>query len=223
MPLGTFYPDANPESTSVDGIVGYSIGDTTTWASIHDKTDGDASTTVDSGTTGIVMIRRDASNNWVDMRRGILLFDTSSITNNFTVQSGTFSIMPNTINNNDFTDSMTLCASTPASNTSLVVGDYDQYGATKFATDVTVASMGAGTYSNWGLNDSGIAAVNVSGVTKFALLCTNDFANTTPGGTGDGRTQVTFRLADYTGATSDPMLIINYSSGGGLDLTSKIW
>src|SRR3990167_8166475 len=68
----TFFPDADVESTSVEGMI--QVVDVATWEGAQDATTGTAN---DSAASSVVGTRTDA--NGTTLRRAYLLFDTSAI------------------------------------------------------------------------------------------------------------------------------------------------
>lgn len=80
----TFYPDANPETTSVDGFVSTGNIDPSTWTTMRNHSGGSFS---DSGVDDIIaFIRTSTSTNlWRQEYRAITGFDTSSIPDTDTI------------------------------------------------------------------------------------------------------------------------------------------
>ncbi len=86
----TFYPDADPESTSVDGLVGRANVAVSSWGDIRD---GDGTYVEDSAVTNR-LFDFDSSfttDKWSKILRGIHLFDTSAIPDTDTIDSATLS------------------------------------------------------------------------------------------------------------------------------------
>ena len=131
--------------------------------------------------------------------RGFFLFDTSSLGTD-TVDSATVNIADygNTLTNNiDNSDNVYyIVESTPASDTTLVTGDFDQVGDTvdtptrhSDAINGTALSTGtAGTpvYNTFTLNATGEAHINNTGISKFGIRHGFD-EGTDPGGSPDNR------------------------------------
>jgi len=218
MHVLTYNPNAHVETTSVDGDIEYNTGDTTTWASIRAKTSGS-----NADPTGAQMdlgIRRDGANNWVDTRRCMALFDISAFPLGSVkgISSITLQLYVNNFNINNFADSVTICEALPASNTDLVVGDFNiatKFGSTRLATDILITNMTIPAYNTWTLNAAGITYIKtrlgIDGIVKFGILSKADFDNAEPAGTGDGRTLGGFSTAD---GANTPILTINYVKGG---------
>ena len=197
----TFYPDASPETTSVDGYVTQRGG---TYATVQADTVGD--TANDSGTGAEVNNLKTGATYYV--YRAFFLFDTSSIPDSDTISSAVFSAYGFSVGNAD-SDSMSVVASTPASNTALVLADFDQVGTTKFATDIPLGSWNTAGYNDFTLNGSGVAAVTKTGISKFALRMAKDISATQP----TGLNYAEMYMAEQSGTTNDPKLVVVHAAG----------
>lgn len=206
----TFYPDPNPESTSVDGSC-QEASIHTSWASIHDLTACDGSDDLDTNIP--VRARATAtSNNFDRLYRGYFLFDTSAITDTDVVSSATLSLKgQNTEIDTAGTAQVAIVASTPASNTAIATGDFDQVGTTQLATNMTVTAWSASAYNDFALNASGVAAITATGVSKFGLRFEKDRANDSTWSSGlDMYVEVS--PAETALTTSDPKLVVVHAA-----------
>lgn len=211
----TVYPDSDPESVTVDGYVArwQSPCPAFTWADVHDNT---GTTVTDSNT--IIVAQTDAcATNWRGLFRSIILFDTSSIPDSATISSATWSGYVTTKDASP-DEAMVIAGSAPASNTSLVAGDY-LYSSTNFGTAAYSATKMASAftlnaYNDFSLNSNGIAAISKTGVTKLAFLLEKDRTNVEPTHPGREETATDIRMssADVVGTTQDPKLVVEYSS-----------
>ncbi len=227
----TFYSDANPESTTVDGRLYYSnpgYPDTgTTWSNARTATSdiyaGDAGP--GDAHLGARFIRAGSESSdtpgnpaWAIMERGIVLFDTSSIPDSNILTSVTISLWCLSSDRN-FTAS--IVASTPASNTGLTASDYNQLGSSSFGN---TATSDCGVYRNVTLDSNGLAAVSKTGVTKLGTRAVDDINNSEPNGSAfRERFGSTYEVADQTGTSNDPYLTVVHRRhrsivGQGLDL-----
>jgi len=230
----TVYPDASPESTSVDGGVSHvvSLGsNSTSWATLRagagtNASDSDA--TITSGTgDGSVSIRCDTvSDNWARLERAIVLFDTSGIDDGDTLDSAALSVY-GTFKNDDLSSSPTLnvYTSAPASNTALVAGDFDSLGSTDLSTSITYASYSDSGYNDFTLNATGESSVDFTGISKFGLReAAHDAANSSPSHPGSTQTSTfSFRGAEQTGTTNDPKLVIEHTTPVTGPANLKTW
>lgn len=212
----TFTPDAHPESTSVDGVVArqvYSASES--FSTIRTATTGGKS---DTGLTMIPNIIADTTTDkYVEMARGIVLFDTSSLPDDAVITGATIQVYVQA-KHNDFAQSLGVTAVTPTANTSLVAADYDiaKFGSTRFATDVNIDSLTENAYNTITLNNDGIAAITDTGVSKFALRLSGDIDNTAPTWASG---ETSYAILHTSDNTNKPRLVVTYTSAGG----SAIW
>lgn len=207
----TFYPDADPESTSVDGYC-----QDTTLASWADKVAGTADNVNDANTT-MYLVHFDSSfvtNNWSSLIRGIALFDTSAIGDTDTIDSATLSFYGSSKNDQStYAPDVNIYSSNPASNISLVTGDFTTLGSTPFSTAITYAGFSTTGYNDFALNASGIANISKTGVSKFGTRnASYDVANTSPNWTADAGAALIAYSADQTGTANDPKLVVVHSA-----------
>ena len=207
----TFYPDADPESTSVDGSV-FQDTDNTAWGTLQaDVGSGSNDTGTDQNMVGW---RDGTSSNFSRIMRWIELFDTSAIPDTDTISSATLSNYGTYKEDpSSNTPSTNIYSAAPASNTSLAAGDYDSLGTTAYATAITYASYNDAGYNNWALNATGIAAISKTGISKFGVRNVQyDVENTAPAPTGSlAWNRLNVYTADQTGTANDPKLVVVHS------------
>jgi len=206
--VGTFYPDADPESTSVDGGVQRNVA-SADWTTNRSSADGTAATpsaTFDDASAY-------ARYNTFFIGRAVFLFDTSALGSGSTINSANLVLKVGGNSQPASNNSKTcIIGCSPASNTNLVVADYSCYSAlnspTEFATRQAPAS--AGSTMTFALNASGISAISLTGISKFMTRCQADVDNASP---GDNITYgAGFYYADQTGTTDDPYLSVDYTA-----------
>ena len=195
----TVYPDANPETVSVDGRISNSSA--ASWAACRDALDGND---VSDAITAIILRTRLLTGTY-QAERGFLLFDTSVLGASVTISAAVLSLAANAESViDDNSDSIHIVSSTPASNTGLALADFDQVGSVSFASKTLAAwNDGAGVYNDFSLNASGIANINKTGVSKFAVRLGTDLNNIAP----TGLNYFGFRAAE---SASAPKLVITY-------------
>lgn len=202
-----FYPDADPESTSVDGEARRFL-DASSWASIHGGA-GTASSDLD--TNLIVVITSSATvNTWREIRRGIMLFDTSSLPVGATITSATLDLYITGVDTSLADFDSVICASTPASNTAVVSADYQQLGATDFSNRVLSSALTINAYNVWTLNAAGLTAINMTGITKLGILFAPDIDNIEPTYPGS-RLSSTIGITSADNGTNKPKLTVTYT------------
>ncbi len=210
----TYYPDAHPETTSVDGLVYQSLN--TNWATIHDAVGSDAS--IDNTATtifGKIEARNAAGGNWNQLARSIHLFDTSALPDTDTITSATVSYYGSSKDNDFSGNSFTfnVYSSNPASNTTLVPADYSTLGSSAYSTAISYANWSTTAYNNFALNSTGLASISKTGVTKLGgREAAYDGANVAPTWEQGKIAEVLFHTADETGTTQDPKLVVEHSA-----------
>jgi len=211
--LATFNPDADPESTSVDGFV-MRANVNENWATIRA---GVGTSSGDSDGSAYVRIysRGDTSGNWVQLGRMILLFDTSPLTSSADIISVKMSLYVGNKKDTHEALNLSMVTSTPASNTALVNADYQQLQTTKQANDLTYAGIATSAYNDFSLNSTGLNNISKTSISKFGIRLTKDLA--------DSPTPTWSSGADYSGfviATADgagpPRLVVTYTLHSGI-------
>lgn len=213
----TVSPDSSPEATTVDGIVrGSSQG---SWATLIG---GVANYVDDSSASGDLLVQATATSNVYEQYRHIFFgFDTSSIGAGQQVDSATLRLK---IDNQRSINSMGLSSqiytSSPASNTSLAIGDYMAFGSTPLtdsARDMESESFDA-TNVTQTLNADGRAAINMEAVTNLGIGVTAAHESGSPTWSAGAAAKINILTAETTGTANDPLLTVTHSaasSGGG--------
>ncbi len=211
----TFYPDANPETSSVDGNV--YRGSPGTWASVRT---GVGTVAIDSSTSGsVVQIASQSSPNWLRLVRAIYVFNLSGLI--AIAQSAVLSLYGQG-KGDDFTPTLApnvnIYSSSPASNTELVANDYNiaNWGATPLC-DVPKAynDWSIIGYNDFVLNAAGLAVLQAAligdGIVKLGARNANyDVANLTPTYNENRLAYLQGYFAEQ-GAGYKPKLVITYS------------
>ena len=92
-------------------------------------------------------------------------------------------------------------------------GDFDSLGTTTFSTAITNTSWSTTGYNDFVLNASGLAAITVTGVSKFgAKETTYDLGGATPTWAADSDNSISGYFADETGTANDPKLVIEHTT-----------
>jgi hypothetical protein len=206
----TKYPDANPETTTVDGYVRRNNGGTETLATIRAGAGTDHNDAY-NGDSPPEMTTSSTTNQWLQISRMIWLFLTSSLTDSADITDAVFSLCAYTKENQlGGSPELDIVASTPASNTDLVNSDYGQLGTTVFAS-ISYASYNGSAYNDFTLDANGIANISKTDVSKFGGRVNWDTDNSF-GGSWISLGQVRFNnyCADQTGTDSDPKLVVTY-------------
>jgi len=154
---------------------------------------------------------------WGKLRRGIVMFDTSSLGSGATITAATLRLRGISRHDQDGlnTPTVNVYGATPAGTSSIVAADFGQCGATAFCdTDLTYANFNnAGGINDFILNAAGLAAISKTGVTKFSVrLAKYDVGSTTPTWySGIWALGFIFFSVDYSGGQYTPELIVTYT------------
>lgn len=214
----SFFPDPNPETTTVDGIAiqQYTSGSGQPWATIRAAAGTAASNNLTSGQIA-GWVADNASTRWTLIFRSLFLFDTSVITSGATVSAASFifsiinRLVPNPAQNAAGNRSdIYLVSSNPASNTSLTATDFSTVGSTSFGSLAYASATGGRRTIT--LNGSGLANITTSGISKFGLRIGADQLNTAPTWFSNEQNFYTAYFADNTGTASDPELSVTFNA-----------
>ena len=214
MPQGIFYPDADPETSSVDGEVAehYVAAAGVTWANIIIATGSTAADNLQG--FGINIKAATGANLWMQLRRWILLFDTSSIPATADISSATLSIYG--YGKEDFLSILPNCnvySSNPASNTSLVAGDFDSLGLLAFCdSPIAYNDWNTSGMNSFVLNADGLAAITKAGITKLGIRNVNyDVDGVVPPNWISQKYSALYGRPAEKGGGYRPRLIVNYT------------
>lgn len=205
LTTSTFYPDADVESTSVDGYTnGFSPTSFADVRSIAGSGSNDVNT--------IIIVRSDeqSASSFIIYRSPVLL-DTSSIADTDSIDSGTMSFYA-TLNDDNGSDSVALTTCTPASNTALVNSDYNiaNWSDIQQATAIDQTSLTLNDYNTFTLNATGLSNISKTGITKFGIRLLKDVTNTAP--TAGSFIRAYFSSADVEGTAQDPKLVVTHTA-----------
>ncbi|HKQ06121.1 MAG TPA: hypothetical protein VJ464_13380 [Blastocatellia bacterium] len=204
----TQYPDASPASTAMNaGVARDSVNES--FSTIRSGS-GNYSNSSPTSESPAQIVSSSTSNQYATIERGIFLFDTSAITSVASVSAATFSLYV-TSKIDNFSLSVALVGSTPASNTSVANSDYGQLGLTRFASDVAISSITTSAYNDWGLNGSGLAAISLTGVTKLGTRADKDLDNSAPTWASSTNGRIVASFANNAGTSQDPKLVVTYA------------
>lgn len=210
----TVYPDANPETTTVDGFV-FRSSAISTWSGIRDGVGtGFDDTTLQNY---VIYIQSDfLADTYRKIIRGIFLFNTSSIGAGSTITAAVLSLYG--IAKTDpagWTPNIDIYTSNPASNTALAAADYTTLGTTsQTGSPITYANFTNSVYNDFTFNATGISNISKTSISKFGVRNANyDAANTPPTYIASEISSISVSYAEDTGTTRDPKLVVTYSSG----------
>lgn len=226
----TVYPDANPETNTVDGTV---YRDATTagqsWSNLRSGA-GTAAVDNDSGdgcATGVATLTEHQNNGtYRYIFRGITLFDTSTITATDTINAATLSFWGACKLYPSGTFSHDIYSANPSSNTALAASDYGTTGTTSLSeSPISSSNYSTSAYNDFTLNSTGLNSITKGGISKFSFKWTQDSGDTDPGVTATDQVYTVNYAAEHAGTTSDPKLFVTYgltapSAPSGLQVES---
>ena len=219
----TVYPDPHTESTSVDGrVITWNQGND--WDTEHDRTSGnyayDNANEIPLGT-----FRSNMTSNNIYLQRHFFLFDTSGIDDDDEISEATLSLYAksqegNSTGGGDSEVSVTsssIVQSSPASNTALVTGDFNQCGS----VDDPAQGIDAGErfvvydwtesqYNDVDLNSTGIGWIAKDGITKLGIRNMFDITDDDSSGNKYNNGMVVYS-ADESGTSKDPKLTVTHA------------
>lgn len=204
----TFFPNANPESTSVDGFTRYGPGSDVTFSAL---VGGNGTASFDSFPNAQIFLRSTATTDRYDLvDRFHALFDTSILPDNDTVASAVFSIYGINDSANELSLSANVYDTNPASNTAITDSDHQLASSTAQATAIAQSAFSASNYTDWTLTATGRASIAKTGVTKFALRYVNDASGVAPTWAPSKNNYFGFAAAEDS--VGDPKLVIVHSA-----------
>lgn len=213
----TFTPDANPESSSVDGYTSR-YSSSSTWSSI--TTSAGTYAASDETDNPLLVAANGITSDRYD-QTGLVhtLFDTSSLDSGHAVDTADLTVVVDRLATNSLGLDWNVYSSSPASNTDIGTGDHDSVGTVPFSTarDCSAESTDW-TSVTFSLNDDGKAAIPVDGVAKFAFAHQENRENGTygdPNWVAGQQEKLQIRLSEYTGTADDPSLVVETSAAGG--------
>lgn len=199
------YPDAHPESTTVDGYA-RRVGVDETFATIRA---GSGNGNLDTGTNtyAAFLVATATANQYSQLLRGIFLFDTSSIPSGATIISATLSLYGTSKSNGLGSPALDVVSSNPASNTATANGNFTTLGTTVYG------SVSYASYSTSGYNDISldVACITKAGITKLGTRLSWDTANSF-GGSWSNSANTSFLCYFADNGSNKPKLTVVYTT-----------
>ena len=207
----TFSPDANPETTSVDGLAA-DANNNLTWANLLLEA---GSYSASSSATELLAVGAKTTTNFYEYYKHLFfLFDTSSIGAGQQVDSATLRLwFDNQRSLGSLGLSSQLYSSSPGSNTQIVNGDYMALGSTPLtdsARDMESESFDV-TEITQTLNSAGRNNIDMEGVTKMGLGVTVAHEGGSPTWNSGHEAKISVNMSESSGTSKDPLLTVNHS------------
>ncbi len=165
-----------------------------------------------TATSALVALQSSATTNqYTDLARGILCFDTSSIPDDAIILSATIRLRGIFKQNGLGSPDLHITSASPASSANLVSADYGTLGSTSFGS-ISYASFSDSAYNEIALDSNGLAHISKTGVTSFGVRTSWDLTGTFTGTWGAFlASQLWWSTADETGTGQDPELVVTYA------------
>jgi hypothetical protein len=204
--VSTFYP-------SLNGDVG-KFGVSQTWSTLRNTTTSASGRP--GGTAKSIEVNASGSTNiFSHMSKIFTLFDTSDLPDSTTITDATLGLVAISGSiTNDRADSLTMVATNPASDATLVTADFTAVTYTKQATDIALSGITADSsaFTSFTLNATGLSNIDVTGISKFGIVALKEFDNNSTWVSGDS-TSITFAMADTTlPGDKRPRLVVTYTN-----------
>jgi hypothetical protein len=206
----TVYPDAHPETNTVDGDAGRIVGNPgDTWSDIHDGAGNNSSHDADS--MSVAIASGSGTDRWTTLDRSIALFDTSEIPNGALFESAVLDVyIYEILDDLGINPKLGVYSSNPLSNTTLQNADYGRVGTTLFCELLNYADVNTNQYNSLVFNQAGREAINKKGITKLSLReGVYDATDTEPVWADRKASYFHIRTADH-GVNTRPKLTITY-------------
>jgi len=214
----TFYPDPDPETTSVDGDTARSntTSANESWTQVRGSSGNVVTHDANYAEVGIEA-DADTSDSWQAMFRAVFGFDTSGIPNTDTIDSATLGFV-GIAKVDDFSQSLVIDRNPPATATTLAVGDYNIAGwtaaggveqSTARMPIAAISNVAGSTYNYFILNSTGLGNVSKTGVSWFGVRVSSDFDDSPPTWVTNDDSYLWIRTAEIS--TAKPKLTVVHS------------
>ncbi len=211
----TFYPNAGTGTAPVDGEALRSVAGEA-WSTLRGGNGNGSS--VSANSMRVSLRAWSTTNNWNQILRVLMGFDTSSIPDGDTINSATISVWKdNTLgvgSTCSLTESFNFTNASFGDVTTIADSDYQlQTGnSTVYSTAKACSDVINGQYNDWALNTDGKNHISKTGISYFALKPTGDITNTEPSWSSSSIADFTMYSADETGTSKDPKLVVEHTT-----------
>lgn len=210
----TFYPNPHVEVSSVDGYVRYLDAGGLDWNTLQGAETGDVALPSEAVCIAWQIEANGITDKWAAISRFVCLFDTSGLPDACIITAAVLSLygQGTVLDPASWGCEVAIYSSNPASNTDLVVGDYDCLGTTIYSNAISVGSWNTAGYNDFTLNSAGRATISKTGVSKFGSREVNyDAPDSEPAWSASANAYATIYAAEQGGTGSDPKLVVTYT------------
>lgn len=196
--------------------------DNSSWATIRDGA-GDARN-IATADLYMVYIQEGSSSDYEEIARTGHIFDTSALSYFDDITAATYKVYGTGKQDNlngGVTPTINAYAGNFVADNNVAQTDYANMGTTALCdTAITYAGWNTAGYNEFALNATGLAAIDVSNVTKLALReATYDVADSAPGSAGGGDISG-FKMYQSENGSNEPTLSITYTPSNIASLAS---
>ena len=188
------------------------------WASA--VADTPAGVVTDGLTTDVVSYIRDNGSLFSGLIRAYFVFNTSALPDTDSISSATYSLKGSLVSNPTVHGNPSVVV-TPVTTVGDTTGnvtdhDIDNFGSRASDGDILYSDWAVGSYNDFALNATGIAAISKTGYTKFGVLSDKERDVTDPGkDTATGYVSAYMSEDGGSGTTNDPKLVVEHAASGG--------
>ena len=217
----------NPASNAYDTMI-YSVS-AAAWSGHYAGTGSVSLYTSDQVDALVRLEAYTTSNQWIELRRGALSIDTSSILDTATLTSGYLRLFGSSSESGLGSTTVRVVGHTPATVGSYVGSDFNAFGGTILDSSGHTISSGlttGDTATDFTLAAAGLSHINLTGYSSFGLRLGWDVSNAPPSWSSGQRTTWVFRQKNH-GASTQPLLSVDYTtcslpSSGAIRLNADI-
>lgn len=211
----TFYPDEDPETTTVDGTTRYTQSNPGQDYTVLRANAGSSFSSTTATSYAAYLLGGDTTDKFRNIYRAFFLFDTSALADGATIASASLDLygVASSVFNLG-TVSLHAVSSNPASNTDLVAADHTTLGSTSFGSVIS-SSWVEGNYNSITLDANGIANINTTGISKFGTRDSWDLNNSFTGTWAFDESYFFIAFAESIGTSTDPKLVVTLLGSDG--------
>ena len=214
-------PDPHPETTSADGWILNNQPLGTTWDTLRNAATGTSA----SDTSAALVARlksHSTTNEWEHFYRSGLSFDPSALPGSAVISDADLYLTPRSAVDN-FDQSCCIVDSSPASDTAIVVGDYDQINDVEQSdTRIHFGDSVVDVPDVFPLNAAAIAGISSADLIRLGLRASGDLDDIEPTWASLLTARVHHNSADVAVQAKKPKLTITYiEAGAGLQILRR--
>jgi hypothetical protein len=165
-------------------------GKGSSWTNIHDGAGTDANTS--NAWIEIGIYRGFEPNYWMSIKRGIIMFNTSSLPDNAIITNAKLSVyipgtdfhpdggIKNGMGMSNSQAALSLMNVNPASTNNTTPSDYKTFGTTRYASDIPHNELMENQWNTFTLNSDGKTSISKTSISKLGIRFASDTDNVPP-------------------------------------------